>query len=77
MAENDNSVAPYGLISLQIPSLPAYNEKQIIRDYNSDMPLEQERMQPTFSFFQPSSSEKPSSSASHSQKSKARITITP
>ena len=49
---NSNDVAPYGLISLQIPSLPAYNENQVLRDYNPDMPLElQDRIGPTFSFF--------------------------
>ena len=69
--------APYGLISLQIPSLPTYDDSKVFKEHNPDLPLEQSGMHPTFSFFQPSTSDKSASGAAQPQKPKARITITP
>ena len=39
VGDPESNSTPYGLTSLQIPSLPAYNETQVI-NYNPDMPLE-------------------------------------
>ena len=39
---SEQEATPYGLVSLQIPPLPAYNES-LVANYNQDMPLEQTR----------------------------------
>ena len=39
---SEQETTPYGLVSLQIPSLPTYNES-LVTNYNQDMPLEQTR----------------------------------